>query len=401
MSKAGFGYGKIFLLGFGFFGISLVWSVYNSFVPIFLKEFGLASAIVGFIMTFDNIFAVTVQPYIGFLSDKTRTRLGRRRPYILASAPLAAIALAFVPTAPSLAAMIAFILVFNAAMAVHRTPTIALMPDITPSEYLSKANGIINFMGGVGALLAFFVGSMLYNLNKDLPFVFAAALLLASSLLIVAVIKEPEAPHTVKESEGALKDLVKSLVEAFRDEDPSLKGILLAIFAWFFAYGAVEAFFTSYGKWHLGIGESRAALILGLFALTFILASIPSGFIASKIGRKKAINVGLLGLIALLIVPLVTDNVTIITATMLLGGVFWALVNVNSLPIVVDLAPRGKIGGHTGLYYLFEMTAFIVSPPIAGFFIDIAGYKTLFALAVAWFAIALVFMRLVKKERRE
>ena len=78
-----FSYKKIFLLGFGFFGISLVWSVYNSFVPIFLRNFGLAFAVVGAIMTIDNIFAVTIQPYIGFLSDKTKTRLGRRRPYIL------------------------------------------------------------------------------------------------------------------------------------------------------------------------------------------------------------------------------------------------------------------------------------------------------------------------------
>ncbi len=399
LSKSSFSYGRIFLLGFGFFGISLVWSVYNSFVPIFLREFGLAFAVVGVIMTLDNIFAVTVQPYIGFLSDKTRTKLGRRKPYILASAPLAAIALALIPVSPTLSLMLAFILLMNLAMAVHRTPTIALMPDITPSEYLSKANGIINFMGGIGALLAFFVGGMLYNVNPALPFSFAAILLVASSLLIVVVIREPEISSTIS-SNGALKDMIKTLVDAFREKDPSLRGILLAIFAWFFAYGAVEAFFTSYGKWHLGLKEGVAAMILGLFALTFILTSIPSGFIAAKIGRRKAINVGLLGLIALFCIPLLTDNIALIIATMLMGGIFWALVNVNSLPIVVDLAPEEKIGGHTGLYYLFEMIALIISPPITGFFIDIAGYKTIFAIAMTWLIVALVFMRMVRREKR-
>ena len=395
-----FSYKKIFLLGFGFFGISLVWSVYNSFVPIFLRNFGLAFAVVGAIMTIDNIFAVTIQPYIGFLSDKTKTRLGRRRPYILVSAPIATITLALIPVSPVLPLMLVAIVIMNLAMAVHRTPTIALVPDITPSEYLSKANGIINFMGGVGALLAFFVGGMLYDIKPALPFLFAAILLLASSLLIVAVIKEPEVPPGSQSSEGALRDMFETLIRAFKEKDPSLKGILLAIFAWFFAYGAVEAFFTSYGKWYLGVKESTAAMVLGLFALTFILMSIPSGFIATRIGRRKTINIGLMGLVLVLSVPIFVKNLLFVTAAMLAGGVFWAFVNVNSLPIVVDLAPEEKIGGHTGLYYLFEMTALIISPPVTGFFIDLVGYRAVFAVAVVWLVVAILFMRLVKREKR-
>ena len=402
MSGTGFSYGKIFLLGFGFFGISVIWSVYNSYVPVFLKEFGLASAIVGFIMTLDNIFAITIQPYIGFLSDRTRTRLGRRMPYILGAAPVAALFFSLIPLAGNLWLMLAAIVAMNIAMAVHRTPTIALMPDITPSEYLSKANGIINFMGGVGALLAFFGGALLYDMDRSLPFLFAAVLLLASSLLIVFAIKEPDVPRSSGgEETGALRDMLKTLRGVFRDPEPSTRGILLAIFAWFFAYGAIEAFFTSYGKWHLGIKESTASMILGLFALTFILFSIPSGFLASRIGRKKTILAGLAGLTVLMSIPLFTDNVMLVSAAMLLGGVMWAFVNVNSLPIVVDLAPRELIGGYTGLYYLFEMAALIISPPFAGLLIDIFGYTSIFAWAVAWMIIAALFMGMVKREKRE
>lgn len=397
-----FSYGRIFLLGLGFFGISLVWSIYNSYVPVFLKEFGLASAAVGFLMTLDNIFAITIQPYIGFLSDKTRTRLGRRKPYILAAAPAAALFYALIPLSQSLWLMVAAIVAMNIAMAVHRTPTIALMPDITPSEHLSKANGIINFMGGIGALLAFFGGALLYDIDKALPFLFAAALLLASSLLIVALIEEPQAPPPSRDTEtGALGEMLKTLRQVFSDPDPSTRGILLAIFAWFFAYGAIEAFFTSYGKWHLGIKESTASMILGLFALTFILFSIPSGFIATKTGRKKAILAGLLGLTALLTIPLLTDNIALVAATMLLGGLMWALVNVNSLPIVVDLAPREAVGGYTGLYYLFEMAALILSPPFAGLLIDLLGYPSIFAWAAAWMAVAALLTATIKREKRE
>jgi len=401
MGREDFSYGKIFLIGLGFFGISVTWSVYNSFVPIFLKEFGLASAVVGFLMTLDNIFAVTLQPYVGFLSDRTHTRLGRRRPYILAAAPVAALSLSLIPLSGSLAVMLASIIVMNIAMAVHRTPTISLMPDITPSEYLSKANGVINFMGGLGALLAFFAGALLYDVDRALPFMLAAALLLASSLLIVVLVREPEeAPSHGGGETGALGDMFSTLKQVFSDPEPSTRGILLAIFSWFLAYGAIEAFFTSYGKWYLGIRESTASMILGLFALSFILFSIPSGFIASKIGRKRSILIGLAGLALLLALPLATRSLLLIASAMLLGGAMWALVNVNSLPIVVDLAPRSSIGGYTGLYYLFEMAALILSPPLAGLLIDSAGYPSIFAWAVAWILVAAVFTASIKRERR-
>lgn len=398
MSKK-FSYLHTFLLGFGFFGICIVWSVYNSFVPIFLKELGLASAIVGFIMTIDNIFAVTIQPYVGFLSDKTETRWGKRKPYIILSAPIVAIALSLIPMSNVFLLMLAFIVVMNIAMAVHRTPTIALMPDITPSEYLSKANGIINFMGGVGALLAFFIGGVLYDMHRTFPFIFAAVLLLLGSIIIVLVIKEPKT--VVKSSgKGAFEDLITTVKEAFRSEEPSTRGILLAIFAWFFGYNAIETFFTSYGKWFLNIKESQATFMLGYLALVFILTSIPSGFIASKIGRRRTIKIGIIGLIVLLSLPVFLRSPLILSVIMALTGFFWALINVNSLPIVADLAPEEKIGGYTGLYYFFQMTAAILSPPFTGLLIDVFDYRVIFVVAVVSMIVAFYFMSWVKKEKR-
>ncbi|MEM2274474.1 MAG: MFS transporter [Thermofilum sp.] len=188
-----FSYGKIFLLGFGFFGISVIWSIYNSYVPVFLKEHALPSWLVGFIMTIDNIFAVVLLPYIGVLSDLTRTRLGRRKPYILAGAPPAALTFALIPLLRGeLIPMMIVILLMNLSMALFRSPVIAFMPDVTPSEYRSQANGIINFMGGVGSLLAFFAGSWLYRLNPTYPFIASAVLLAASSFLVIVLVDEPE-----------------------------------------------------------------------------------------------------------------------------------------------------------------------------------------------------------------
>jgi len=115
--------------------------MYNAYVPIFLKYFKLSSFVIGIIMTVDNIFAILLLPFLGALSDRTRTRLGRRRPYILAGAPLAMLFFLLIPYArlfENLALMMFTIIIMNLAMALFRTPVVALMPDITPSHFRSQ-----------------------------------------------------------------------------------------------------------------------------------------------------------------------------------------------------------------------------------------------------------------------
>src|SRR5512139_1589902 len=176
-----FNYGRIFLLGFGFFGISIIWGVYNVYVPVFLSEkFGLQPALIGFFMTLDNIAALLIQPPVGAWSDRLRTPIGRRMPFILIGAPIGAVAFGLIPLAAVLPLFVACTSTLLLSMAFWRTPVVALMPDITPSPYRSQANGIINFMGGVGAILSFLVGARLYEINTAYPFWLGSILVLVS-----------------------------------------------------------------------------------------------------------------------------------------------------------------------------------------------------------------------------
>jgi len=184
---------RLLLLGFGFLGISIVWPLYNAYVPIFLKDFNLSSTAIGFVMTIDNIFAIILLPLLGALSDQTRTRFGRRMPYILIGAPLAALTFSLIPLTRSwhvLWLMMLNIIFMNFFMALFRSPVIALMPDITPPEKRSQANGVINFMGGVGALLAYFGGKPLYDADFGLPFYVGAILMLIACMLVVAFVRK-------------------------------------------------------------------------------------------------------------------------------------------------------------------------------------------------------------------
>lgn len=412
-----FRYWKIYLLGFGFFGISVLWPLYNAYVPIFLKDFALPSFIIGLIMTIDNFFAILMLPYIGTLSDQTRTKLGRRKPYILVGAPLGALFFALIPFCKdigSLGLMMFVIILMNFSMALFRSPVIALMPDITPSEKRSQANGIINFMGGFGALLAYFAGKPLYDANKAYPFLAGAVLMLIANFLVILFIREP-AEYRVKGErvkiaetiEKGSKELVENLKEVFVSKEKSLMMMLLSIFFWFVGFNAIETFFTSYAKFHLGISESTGALVLGVFSLSFMIFALPSGFIGAKLGRKKTIRLGLSVIVICLLAVILLSR--LFTGTMLLNllyvmfalsGTGWALVNVNSLPMVVDMTKVEKVGGYTGLYYFFSMAANIVAPPLAGAFIDFLGYRSLFAFSIVFLFASYMTMSSVKRGER-
>src|SRR5512133_468568 len=188
-----FNYGKIFLLGFGFFGVSVIWTVYNAFVPIFLADkFHLTPIFIGFFMTLDNIAALFIQPPVGAWSDRLRTPIGRRMPFILIGAPVAAVAFGLIPVAGLLPLFSACTISMLLSMALWRTPVVALMPDVTPSQFRSQANGIINFMGGVGAIIATLGGAALYKMNQAYPFWLGSGLMVLSMLLLFAFVREPK-----------------------------------------------------------------------------------------------------------------------------------------------------------------------------------------------------------------
>src|SRR5512136_1856834 len=184
-----FNYGKIFLLGFGFFGVSVIWATYNAFVPIFLQDkFGLPPVLIGLFMTLDNIAALFIQPPVGAWSDRLRTPIGRRMPFILIGAPVAAIAFGIIPVAAILPLFVACTTSLLLSMAFWRTPVIALMPDITPSQNRSQANGVINFMGGVGSIIAFLGGAKLYEMNHAFPFWLGSGLVILAAVLVLLLI---------------------------------------------------------------------------------------------------------------------------------------------------------------------------------------------------------------------
>ena len=419
-----FSYGKIFLLGFGFFGVSVIWGVYNAFVPIFLaNKFGLEPAFIGFFMTLDNVAALFIQPPVGAWSDRLRTPLGRRIPFILIGAPITALAFGLIPLASVLPLFVACTSTLLLSAALWRTPVVALMPDITPSEKRSQANGIINFMGGIGTIIALQTGGMLYRLSPAFPFWLGSALVVVAALIVFLFVREPKDYLENNQRTGNPVDepqpnMIESLREVLNDEDKSGARILFAIFFWFLGYSAVETFFTLYSQEHLGIDPGDGATLLSVFPLFFVLFAIPSGFIAARIGRRVAISFGLIVVAVILAlfyllpagtlltpisplplvgIPLVENGPRMLTMAgvmLIFGGIGWAFVNINSLPMVVELTTAARLGTFTGLYYLFSTLSAIIGPNVNGLAIQLSGnnYNVIMLIAPFFMLTALVLM---------
>jgi maltose/moltooligosaccharide transporter len=404
--KQQFPYTKTFILGFGFLGISLIWPIFNNFVPIFLRDrFGLSATLIGFIMTWDNYLNMFIQPVVGERSDRTHTRLGRRKPWMLVGAPLAAVFFILVPTMGSVVGIMFAILLTNLSMALFRAPTIALLGDLFPSHQRSTANGIINLMGGLGAILAFVVGGLLYKLGRVTPFAFGSLVMLAAITLVILLVREPQLPESAVQDAASQKQdegggFLSNLGQVLRTSDRSGLFILLAILCWFLGYNALETWVSSFGKFSLGIDEGRMSLLTSGLALMFVIFALPSGLIATRYGRRRVILVGIAGMTLLLIYGLLIQSQIMLIAFLIPAGFFWALINVNSLPMVYDVGGDARIGAFTGLYYFASNIAAVAGPQSVGVLIDLTGgnYRIMFVFGAIFMALAGLFMLRVREK---
>jgi len=386
-------WGYTFTVGFGFFGISILWPLFNSLIPPMLEDLGLAAGVIGFILTWDNIINMFVQPWVGEKSDHTWTRFGRRKPWIMLGTPLAALFFMLIPVVRAHFLLIALaILGTNIGMALFRSPTVAYLGDLFPSEQRSKANGVINLMGGIGGAAALFGGGTLYEMGVSLPFIVGAGVMLFAMAVVLMFVREPkqhEVEPVVAENKAGLVD---NLREVLADSDRRGVTILSAILLWFVGWNAMEAFFTLYARNVLDISPGAATKMLTAFAAALILFAIPSGYIATAIGRKRTILIGLGGMLLGLSVGFFVRDATQLLILLALMGASWALININSLPIVYDVGGEKRIGAYTGLYYFVSSLAAISGPILAGLLIDFTNHAMIWAFSAIFMLAAFYIM---------
>ena len=411
------------LVGFAFLSICAFWQMYDNLIPKILTEtFGIGESISGVIMASDNVLALFLLPLFGGLSDKCTSKLGRRRPFILFGTLAAVILMMLLPiltdsyhAAPAAWKVVCFIIglgLLLISMGTYRSPAVALMPDVTPKPLRSKANAIINLMGAVGGIIYLVITTFLYKTSADvyvsyLPlFAIVGGIMLVALAIVMFCVNEPKLVAEQKKYEEAhpedtLTEVTENGEALPRDVKKSLSFLLASIALWFIGYNGVTTWFSVYASemWSMTLGQANTCLTIATAGA--IVSYIPVGNIASRVGRRKTIRFGTLllsGSFALAFLYTMLSNAfsPVLYVLFILVGMAWAAINVNSLPMVVEMCKGSEVGKFTGLYYTFSMTAQIMTPIVAGWLLENVSYKTLFPYAAIFVFGSFITMSLVK-----
>jgi MFS family permease len=414
-------YKRTFFVGLAFMSICAFWQVYDNIVSLILKHtFGVDDTWIGVVLAMDNVLALFMLPLFGKLSDNTRTKIGRRMPYILGGTAAAVVCLVILPIAEAQTNLILFLVGLGCvlvAMATYRSPAVALMPDVTPKPLRSQANAVINLMGAVGGMLMLLTMQLLlpsvvagepYRPNYASIYAVLGVVMAVSVALLFWKIKEPEC---VAEMERESREMgVHDLAQEEADAEAAFTGkesqklppevrrsfmfIMASVFLWFMGYNAVTSGFARYATQELG---GSFSLILMVCTGAAILAYIPVGYIASKIGRKCTILIGIAFLGIAFFAGSFFHHVTpMLYIFFVFAGFGWAFINVNSYPMVVELSSGGDVGKYTGYYYTVSMAAQIITPVVSGFLMGHISYRTLFPYAAFFVFASGVTMLFVK-----
>ncbi|MHA1257154.1 MAG: MFS transporter, partial [Promethearchaeota archaeon] len=260
----------VFLIGFAFFCSQISWALYNQQVPISLLAYISSIALVGLIMGLDNLVGVFVQPVMGNVSDNTRTKWGRRMPYIMLGIPLSALFFALIAFETSFVTLLFFMFLFIVAMSFYRSQTVSLMPDFIQPQHRSKANSIINMMGALSLVGASIISIFLVDISLQLAFITVSIIMIIGCIVLILTVKEKNAYsyQLLLKMEGESGEKVKKekekvgLISSFKDvleeKDKSTLTMLFAIFFISVGWAAVNALVSAYGIIILGLTRGQA-----------------------------------------------------------------------------------------------------------------------------------------------
>lgn len=401
-------YKKTILVGFAFFLISAFWQAYDKTIPQLLEyKFGMSQTESGIIMSLDNVLAVFMLPLFGGLSDKVKTKYGKRTVFIFFGTICSVISFIFIPLIGNVWLFIGILLITLISMATFRSPAVALMPDVTVKPLRSKGNAVINLMGTAGGLLVLALGIVVkvgkdYMQNYFPYYIGVCGIMLFGLIMFLLTVKENKWAKEMEEeteSLGIVEEATESLSnkKLSKSQLTSLLLILASVALWYMGYNAVTSKYSLYADKVL---EQSYDLTLLIAQAGAIVAYIPVGMIASKFGRRKTILAGVTMLAgAFFLAIFMTNNSPEILMYILfaIAGIGWATINVNSFPMVVELAKSGDVGKYTGWYYTASMSAQILTPILSGIIMDLVGNMSpLFPYASICVALAFVTMFFVK-----
>lgn len=393
------------LVALAIFAQESVWAFYDAQVPASIAQYTTSAALIGLLMGVDNVLGIFVQPMLGHLSDRTRSRFGRRIPYLAIGAPIAAILFALIPHTTSFGGLIACIFLFALTANGYKAITESLTPDFQPPSKRSTANAIAKIASSATIIVSALISLLIVDHNLQLAFAIPAVMLLLAALVVTFTIHEERAPgYLAAAAESAAKTepawtLKRIFRELLSDSDRSRLFLLVAVFFVAGTWAAMRAQLTPYAMEVLDLSRGQAGALTLPAGIAFIVAALPVAALSNRFGRRRMTRVGLAVFIAGCFVALAIPTVTMTIAGVVIAAMGFSTFAINAVVIMWNLAPSPSVVGiYTGLYAVSYAIGSSLGPAMIGVFVDFTDWRFMFLAAAILAAVGLVCFSAVRTE---
>jgi Na+/melibiose symporter-like transporter len=342
-------------------------------------------------------FGIFVSPTTGFLSDRIRHRLGRRRPLMILGLPFVVLLIMFTQYLPSVTLMcLVWPFVYFFHLAIER-PYSALIPDLISPDKRATANGVAQFMGGGGNLLYFIIGAYVWANSQEATFYLVAVVYAVGVLMVLLGIRErPSHLDEVKTNgSGGFFSYVKEL-----GKHEALVNYSLASLFWQIGLNAVMPWLTSFGTKEMGMSVQASFMILAMSVGILIIFAVPVGMLADRMGRTRLTSFGLLLFIIINAAVLFVHSIPLMFVLMAIVSFGFCILMVVPFAILVSLIPEDRMAELIGVATIPVYVSIFIGPLLSGLLIDVFGsYRPIFALAAASHALGFILLQRVKETK--
>lgn len=393
------------LVALAMFAQGSVLDFYDSQVPASIAEYTTSAALIGLLMGLDNLLGIVIQPVMGHLSDRTRTRWGRRIPYLVVGTPLAAIAFVLIPHAGSLGALIACIFVFAVIANVLEPITDTLTPDFQPAGRRSLANGIVKVASSLTIISSALISLFVVDENLELAFAIPAVMMVAAVVIVALTIHESKSPGyqravAEQDEDGTVRWSVRRVIgELMRDRDRSRIFLLLSILAMAGTWSAMRSQLTPYAMEVLDLTRGQAGALVLPAGVAFIVVAIPIAHFSDRLGRRRIVRAGIVVMTVGCLVAFSAPTLPVTLTGVILASVGYAAFAINAVVLMWNLAPSESVtGAYTGIYAVAMAVGGAAGPALVGAFVDVSSWRFLFLITAVLALVTFALFMLVRRE---
>ncbi|TDV57893.1 MFS transporter [Actinophytocola oryzae] len=398
-----------FYVALAAFAQESTWNFYDAQVPPLLREHLSSAALIGLLMGMDNILGIVIQPWMGNRSDNTRTRWGRRIPYLAVGMPVAALLFATIPLASTLPVLIALMFAYTLVANSFKPVGDSLLPDFIRPERRSRANAVVKIAISLTVIVSALISTFLVDSHPVLSFWIPSALMLGCAAVLVLRVRDNTSPaYEAAVAEERRPDAGDSarMREVLRDiaVDPDRGRVLviLVIFLFGCAWFSSRSLITTYGMETLGLSRGDAGGLTLLSGVAYLLAAFPLALLSERVGRLRVMAFGMALFAVSLVAGTLVHTETGTVVALCAGAAGAAGFAINGAVVLWNMAPSSRVlGTYTGLYTVGWMSGGFVGPAVVGGVVDLTGWRFMLVDTAVLAALAVVVALRIQASRRD